>query len=103
MQTSRLALALLALSPASHAYNHRLAELVPQFSHIEGRATYEGGWALSLPGATCPANAPVACSTWAGAVNPTCCPDGQICKGINWPHCCPDSTYLHERPDTAAI
>jgi len=63
---------------------HIRARLVPQ-----ERAAYEGGWALALPGASCPSDAPVACDTNDATVNPTCCPSGQTCFGLLDPHCCP--------------
>jgi len=33
---------------------------------LQKRATYNGGWALAIPGTTCPADAPVACPTEGG-------------------------------------
>lgn len=71
-----------------------LAERVHQLSYNK-RATYEGGWPLALTGADCPSDAPVACDTYSGSVNPVCCPNGQFCKGIDWPYCCPTSSYPH--------
>ena len=58
---------ILSLAVTAHAY--KLARLVPQ-----ERSTYEGGWALGLPGPTCPSDAPVACGTNDDTVNPACCP-----------------------------
>ncbi|KAH6718650.1 hypothetical protein BKA61DRAFT_261164 [Leptodontidium sp. MPI-SDFR-AT-0119] len=77
---------LLPLFPIfTQAYN--LAPLAAQ--SLQHRAAYQGGWALGLPGADCPAIAPVACSTMSGNVNPTCCPEGQLCNGSIYPYCCP--------------
>ncbi|PVH77551.1 hypothetical protein DL98DRAFT_591149 [Cadophora sp. DSE1049] len=73
------------LSVLAQAYN--LAPLAPQA--LQNRATYQGGWALGIPGADCPAIAPVACPTRSGSVNPTCCPEGQLCDGTIYPYCCP--------------
>ncbi|KAG4437938.1 hypothetical protein IFR05_006562 [Cadophora sp. M221] len=73
------------LSTFTQAYN--LAPLARQ--SLQNRATYQGGWALGVPGADCPAIAPVACSTLSGNVNPTCCPEGQLCDGSIYPYCCP--------------
>jgi hypothetical protein len=70
------------------AYNH--ARQIPQ-PQIAPR-TYNGGWALSLPGTTCPPDASVSCGTNDDTVNPTCCPSGQTCFGLTTPHCCPSST-----------
>ncbi|CZR67573.1 uncharacterized protein PAC_17472 [Phialocephala subalpina] len=58
---------------------------------VSRRATYNGGWALGLPGSTCPSDAPVACDTGSGSINPTCCPSGQTCSGSIRPYCCPSS------------
>ncbi|KAK0114879.1 hypothetical protein ONS96_013359 [Cadophora gregata f. sp. sojae] len=69
----------------AQAYN--LAPLVPQ--SLRNRAAYQGGWALGIPGADCPAIAPVACPTRSGTVNPACCPEGQLCDGTIYPYCCP--------------
>ncbi|KAH7308336.1 hypothetical protein BKA65DRAFT_177219 [Rhexocercosporidium sp. MPI-PUGE-AT-0058] len=73
------------LSSLTQAY--QLAPLAAQ--SLQHRAAYQGGWALSLPGADCPVIAPVACSTRSGTVNPTCCPEGQLCDGTIYPYCCP--------------
>ncbi|KAH7403868.1 hypothetical protein BKA64DRAFT_462022 [Cadophora sp. MPI-SDFR-AT-0126] len=73
------------LSFWAQAYN--LAPLAPQA--LQNRAAYQGGWALGIPGADCPAIAPVACPTRSGTVNPTCCPEGQLCDGTIYPYCCP--------------
>jgi hypothetical protein len=77
-----LTLAIFILSAAAE----RRARLVPQ-----RRTDYNGGWALAVPGSTCPADASVACSTNGGYVNPTCCPSGQTCFGYASPYCCPSS------------
>ncbi|KUJ07607.1 uncharacterized protein LY89DRAFT_789672 [Mollisia scopiformis] len=68
----------------------RLAQPVPQ-PDISKRVTYNGGWALGLSGSSCPSDAPVACSTQSGSVNPMCCPSGQTCSGDIRPYCCPTS------------
>jgi hypothetical protein len=65
---------------------------------LQKRATYNGGWALAIPGTTCPADAPVACPTEGGNVNPTCCPNGQTCFGLESPHCCPSGMFLPHYP-----
>lgn len=81
---------LLPLFPIfTQAYN--LAPLAAQ--SLQHRAAYQGGWALGLPGADCPAIAPVACSTMSGNVNPTCCPEGQLCNGSIYPYCCPTGEF----------
>ncbi|KAE8442232.1 hypothetical protein EG329_003703 [Mollisiaceae sp. DMI_Dod_QoI] len=56
---------------SSLAATHALqpAQLVPQ-SDISKRVTYNGGWALGLAGASCPSDAPVACDTGSGSINP---------------------------------
>jgi len=63
---------------------HTRAKLV-----LQERATYNGGWALGIPGSTCPSIAPVACDTGDSTVNPNCCPSGQTCLGLIDPYCCP--------------
>jgi hypothetical protein len=67
--------------------------LTPAPLVLQERATYNGGWALAIPGSSCPADAPVACSTAGGSVNPACCPNGQTCFGLENQHCCPTSSF----------
>ncbi|KAH8760134.1 hypothetical protein F5882DRAFT_32141 [Hyaloscypha sp. PMI_1271] len=59
---------------------------------LQERASYNGGWALAIPGSSCPADAPVACPTAGGNVNPACCPNGQTCFGLKNQHCCPTNS-----------
>ncbi|PVH75310.1 hypothetical protein DL98DRAFT_593304 [Cadophora sp. DSE1049] len=55
---------------------------------LQNRANYEGSWALAIPGASCPAEAPVLCDT--DSITTTgCCPDGDTCFGLGGTYCCP--------------
>lgn len=92
-QLFRIVAFLSILPLLAQAYN--LAPLAPQA--LQNRAAYQGGWALGLPGADCPAIAPVACSTRSETVNPTCCPEGQLCAGTIYPYCCPTGMSLSSR------
>ncbi|KAF8857806.1 hypothetical protein BDZ45DRAFT_422310 [Acephala macrosclerotiorum] len=86
-------LSLLFLSPSIFATTQALerAPLIRKGDDVLKRASYNGGWALGLPGSTCPSDAPVACDTGSGSINPTCCPSGQTCSGNIHPYCCPSS------------
>lgn len=83
---------LLALVGATQALER--APLIPQDHSLHLRADYNGGWPLGLPGASCPADTPVACASSTTTVNPTCCPSGQTCFGLTSPHCCPTSKHF---------
>lgn len=55
---------------------------------LQDRANYEGSWAVAIPGASCPAEAPVLCDT--DSITTTgCCPSGDTCFGLGGTYCCP--------------
>ncbi|KAH7403205.1 hypothetical protein BKA64DRAFT_668533 [Cadophora sp. MPI-SDFR-AT-0126] len=55
---------------------------------LQNRANYEGSWAVAIPGASCPAEAPVLCDT--DSITTTgCCPSGDTCFGLGGTYCCP--------------
>ena len=57
---------------------------------LQDRANYEGSWAVAIPGASCPAEAPVLCDT--DSITTTgCCPSGDTCFGLGGTYCCPTS------------
>ena len=88
MSPSILTLTLTLLLLLTTTQARQLAQKVSK-RELEERATYNGGWALGIPGTSCPADAPVACAPNSGSVNPSCCPSGQTCFGSIDPHCCP--------------
>lgn len=67
------------------------AQFVPR--GIPEEATYEGGWARGIAGATCPSDASVTCSA-TSLTNKSCCPAGQFCFGVSSYYCCPTSKCL---------